>query len=363
MCQTDCALHGTSRRLRSLVVRVGILTGGGDCPGLNAVIRAAVRKGERAYGDELIGFLDAWDGVRERRTMPLSIEAMRGTLPRGGTVLGTRRGSPFDTPEGVEQVKSTLGDLALDGLIVIGGNGSLSIASLLYTEHGLPIVGVPKTIDNDIEGTDVTFGFNTAVQIATDAIDRLHTTAESHDRVLVVEVMGRHTGWIATHAGIAGGAAAVLIPEIPFDLDELCQRLTRRHHRGRYASIIVVAEGAVPKKGTLDIAEQEIDQFGHVRLGGIAARVAHTIGEQTGFETRVVQLGHIQRGGTPTAYDRVLATRFGAGAIDAVHEQQWGKMTVLRGEQVVYEDLTVAVGKTRTVDMKLVNDVAEHFFA
>ena len=353
----------TARRLRSLVVRVGILTGGGDCPGLNAVIRAAVRKGERAYGDELIGFRDAWDGVMERRTMPLSVESMRGTLPKGGTVLGTRRGSPFDTPDGVEQVKSTLSDLALDGLIVIGGNGSLSIACKLHAEEGLPIIGVPKTIDNDIVGTDVTFGFNTAVQIATDAIDRLHTTAESHDRVLVVEVMGRHTGWIATYAGIAGGATAVLVPEIPFDLDALCEALSRRHDRGRYASIVVVAEGAVPKKGTLEVEDEEIDQFGHVRLGGIASRIAHTIGERTGFETRVVQLGHIQRGGTPTAFDRVLSTRFGVGAIDAVHDEQWGKMTVLRGDQVVYEDLTVAVGKTRTVDMDLVADVAEHFFA
>jgi phosphofructokinase-like protein len=344
-------------------VRVGILTGGGDCPGLNAVIRAAVRKGERAYGDELIGFLDAWDGVMERRTMPLSVESMRGTLPKGGTVLGTRRGSPFDMPDGVEQVKSTLGDLALDGLIVIGGNGTLSIACRLHAEEGLPIVGVPKTIDNDIVGTDVTFGFNTAVQIATDAIDRLHTTAESHDRVLVVEVMGRHTGWIATYAGIAGGATAVLIPEVPFDLDDLSDRLKRRHDRGRYASIVVVAEGAVPKPGTLNVADEQTDRFGHVRLGGIASVVAHTIGDRTGFETRVVQLGHIQRGGTPTAYDRVLSTRFGVGAIDAVHNGQWGKMTVLRGEQVVCEDLSVAVGKTRTVDMDLVSDVAEHFFA
>jgi ATP-dependent phosphofructokinase / diphosphate-dependent phosphofructokinase len=344
-------------------VRVGILTGGGDCPGLNAVIRAVVRKGERVHGDELIGFLDAWDGVMERRTTPLTIESMRGTLPRGGTVLGTRRGSPFDNSDGVEKVEQTFADLALDGLIVIGGNGSLSIACRLHAERGLPIVGVPKTIDNDIVGTDMTFGFNTAVQIATDAIDRLHTTAESHDRVLVVEVMGRHTGWIATHAGIAGGATAVLIPEIPFDLDELCDRLTRRHDRGRYASIVVVAEGALPKAGTLDIAEREIDKFGHARLGGIASLVAHEIGERTGFETRVVQLGHIQRGGTPTAFDRVLSTRFGVGAIDAVHDQQWGTMTVLRGDHVMLENLTVAVGKTRTVETQLYHGVAEHFFA
>ncbi len=342
---------------------MGILTGGGDCPGLNAVIRAAVRKGERFYGDELIGFLDAWDGVRDRRTTPLTVESMRGMLPRGGTVLGTRRGSPFDTEDGVEQVKQTLRDLGLDVLMVIGGNGSLSIASRLYAEHGLPVIGVPKTIDNDIEGTDLTFGFTTAVQIATDAIDRLHTTAESHDRVMVVEVMGRHTGWIATHAGIAGGATAVLIPEIPFDIDELCARLTRRHDRGRFASIVVVAEGAEPKAGTLEMEEKIYDRFGHVVLGGVATRIATTIGERTGFETRVVQLGHVQRGGTPTAFDRVLSTRFGVAAIDAAHERAWGKMVVLRGDKIEVEDLSVAVGKTRTVDRELFDNVASHFFA
>jgi ATP-dependent phosphofructokinase / diphosphate-dependent phosphofructokinase len=341
-----------------------MLTGGGDCPGLNAVIRAAVRKGERFYGDEVVGFLDAWDGVRERRTMPLNIETMRGYLPRGGTVLGTRRGSPYDDPDGVEDVKRAMSDFGLDGLIVIGGNGTLSVACKLHLEHGIPIVGVPKTIDNDIEGTDVTFGFNTAVQIATDAIDRLHTTAESHDRVILVEVMGRHAGWIATHAGIAGGAASVLIPEIPFDIDELSERLVRRHHRGRYASIVVVAEGTRPRPGTLDVDEDlSRDRFGHVRLGGIANRIAPVIAERTGFETRVVQLGHVQRGGTPTAYDRVLSTRFGVAAIDAVHAGRFGTMVVLHGDRVVQEELTVAVGKTRTVDMDLFHGVAEHFFA
>jgi 6-phosphofructokinase 1 len=327
------------------------------------VIRAAVRKGERHYGDSLVGFLDAWEGVMDRRTIPLTVETMRGMLPRGGTVLGTRRGSPFDRDDGVELVKRSMSDLGLDGLIVIGGNGSLSVACRLHAEHGVPIVGVPKTIDNDIVGTDVTFGFNTAVQIATDAIDRLHTTAESHDRVMVVEVMGRHTGWIATSAGIAGGAAAVLIPEIPFDIDELCARLKRRHDRGRFASIVVVAEGSEPVPGTLEMEEKVLDRFGHVVLGGVATRIAIAIGERTGFETRVVQLGHVQRGGTPTAYDRVLSTRFGVAAIDAVHEQAWGKMAVLRGEKIVREDLTVAVGRTRTVDMDLYAGVAEHFFA
>ncbi len=340
-----------------------MLTGGGDCPGLNAVIRASVRKGERHYGDELIGFLEAWEGVMERRTIPLTVESMRGMLPRGGTVLGTRRGSPFDTPDGVDHVKQTFSDLGLDALIVIGGNGSLSIACKLFTEHGLPVVGVPKTIDNDIEGTDITFGFTTAVQIATDAIDRLHTTAESHDRVMVVEVMGRHAGWIATHAGIAGGATAVLIPERPFDIDELCERLRRRHDRGRYASIVVVAEGAEPAAGTMEMAERVRDRFGHVVLGGIANRVAGAIADTTGFETRVVQLGHVQRGGTPTAYDRVLSTRFGVAAIDAVHDHAWGTMTAMKGDQIELEDLTAAVGRTRTVDLALFDDVASHFFA
>jgi ATP-dependent phosphofructokinase / diphosphate-dependent phosphofructokinase len=344
-------------------VRVGILTGGGDCPGLNAVIRAVVRIAERIHGDEVIGFLDAWDGVLERRTVDLTVESMRGTLPRGGTVLGTRRGSPFDVDGGVDKVKSAFVDLRIDGLIVIGGNGTLSVACRLYEEHGLPIVGVPKTIDNDVVGTDVTFGFNTAVQIATDAIDRLHTTAESHDRVMVVEVMGRHSGWIATYAGIAGGATAVLIPEIPFDIDELCERLQVRHSRGRYASIVVVAEGAEPKPGTLEMDSKVYDRFGHVLLGGVATQIAEATRERTGFDTRVVQLGHVQRGGTPTAFDRVLSTRYGVGAIDAVHQRAWGKMTVLHGDRIELGDLTAAVGRTRSVDVALYRDVAEPFFA
>ena len=340
-----------------------MLTGGGDCPGLNAVIRAIVRKGERVHGDELIGFVDAWDGVRSRHTLPLTIEFMRGTLPRGGTVLGTKRGSPFDTPGGADEVADSLRDLGIDGLIVIGGNGSLSIACRLHAELGLPIVGVPKTIDNDVVGTDVTFGFHTAVQIATEAIDRLHTTAESHDRVMVVEVMGRHSGWIAAYAGIAGGAAGVVIPEIPFDIDELCARITRRHERGRYASIIVVAEGAEPVPGTLDVGEKLYDKFGHVRLGGVADQIAREIGERTGFETRVVMLGHIQRGGTPTAFDRVLSTRFGVAAIDLVHEGAWGQMVVLRGAETQSAPLSLTVGQTRPLDMTLFHDVAEIFFA
>ena len=292
-------------------MRVGILTGGGDCPGLNAVIRAIVRKGEVVYGDELIGFHDAWDGVMEQRYMPLDVASLRGMLPRGGTLLGTRRGSPYDTSDGLDRVSRSMADLQLDALVVIGGNGSLTVAARLHADLGLPVVGVPKTIDNDVVGTDLTFGFNTAVQIATDAIDRLHTTAESHDRVMVVEVMGRHSGWIATHAGIAGGATAILIPEQSFDIDEVCALLRARHDRGRYASIVVVAEGAEPKAGTIAARDKVYDQFGHVRLGGVADSIAHAIEERTGFETRMVLLGHIQRGGTPTAFDRVLSTRYG----------------------------------------------------
>ena len=344
-------------------MRIGVLTGGGDCPGLNAVLRAVVRKGERYYGDEIVGFRDAWDGVMERRTVPLTIETMRGTLPRGGTVLGTRRGSPFDHPDGVAMVQATMADIGIDGLIVVGGNGSLSVANKLHAEHGVKIVGVPKTIDNDIEGTELTFGFNTAVQIATDAIDRLHTTAESHDRVMVVEVMGRHSGWIATHAGIAGGATVVLVPERPFDIEEVCDRIARRHQRGRFASIVVVAEGALPKPGTIAVADREVDQFGHIRLGGIGSLVAEEIGRRTGFETRPVLLGHVQRGGTPTAFDRVLSTRFGVAGIDAVHRGAWGQMVALRADMIVDVPLSQVAGRTRHLDLSLFDDVAQVFFA
>jgi phosphofructokinase-like protein len=343
-------------------MRVGVLTGGGDCPGLNAVIRAIVRQAERVHGDEVIGFLDAWDGVLARKTMPLTVETMRGTLPRGGTVLGTKRGSPFDTESGPQEVAATIADLGLDGIIVIGGNGSLTVACRLHEQLGLPIVGVPKTIDNDIVGTDVTFGFHTAVQIATDAIDRLHTTAESHDRVMVVEVMGRHSGWIATYAGIAGGATMVLIPERPFDIAEVCRRLSARHERNRFASIVVVAEGAEPVPGTLELEQRTYDRFGHVLLGGISEVIAREIAARTGFETRVVMLGHIQRGGTPTAYDRVLSTRFGVAAIDLVHAEGWGQMVVARGNEIVPAPLSVMVGKTKQVDPELY-DVASVFFA
>ena len=351
-----------SRQPYDFPMRVGILTGGGDCPGLNAAIRAVVRKGEMIYGDELIGFHDAWDGVRERRYTELNVASLRGMLPKGGTMLGTRRGSPYDHADGTQQVVDTFREMKLDALVVIGGNGSLSVACKLCSDLQLPIVGIPKTIDNDVVGTDMTFGFNTAVQIATDAIDRLHTTAESHDRVMVVEVMGRNSGWIATYAGIAGGATAILIPEKPFDIESVCAQLRSRHERGRYASIVVVAEGAEPVEGTMNRRDKVYDEFGHVRLGGVAQTIANAIEQLTGFESRMVLLGHIQRGGTPTAFDRVLSTRYGVAAIDAVHAAAWGQMVALRGDKIVTTPLTETVGKTRPVDMHLYDDVAGVFF-
>jgi 6-phosphofructokinase 1 len=342
-------------------MRVGVLTGGGDCPGLNAVIRAVVRKGERHYGDELVGFRDGWRGPIEGLTMPLSVEACRGILPRGGTILGTSRTNPYKVDGGVERLKATLSSLAIDALVAIGGEDTLGVAHKLAAE-GVRVVGVPKTIDNDLSATEVTFGFHTAVQIATDAIDRLHTTAESHDRVLVCEVMGRHAGWIATYAGIAGGAAVILVPEEPFDIDEVAELLKRRHERGRYASIVVVAEGAVPKEGTMVVQSGEVDAFGHVRLGGIGQLLAEEIEKRTGFETRVTVLGHIQRGGTPTAFDRVLATRFGIAAIDAVHDGAFDQMVALQGGRIVRVPLAEAVGALKTVDPDLYHGVAEVFF-
>ncbi len=343
-------------------MRTAMLTGGGDCPGLNAVMRAIVRKGERAYGDELVGFLDGWRGVIENRTRPVSVDTFRGTLPRGGTVLGSSRTNPFKVDGGVEACKATLDDLGIDALIAIGGEDTLGVAHKLH-ELGVPVVGVPKTIDNDLSGTELTFGFDTAVSIATEAIDRLHTTAESHDRVIVVEVMGRHAGHIAVWSGIAGGATMILIPEEPFDIDAVCEAIVRRHEKGRYASIVVVAEGATPKEGTLSLVSGEVDAFGHVRLGGIGQTVAEAIEERTGYESRVTILGHVQRGGTPTAFDRVLATRFGVSAIDAVHEGELGQMVALQGGEIVRVPLSVAVGTLKTVDPALYHGVAEVFFA
>src|SRR5207302_2608988 len=297
----------------------------------------------------------------EGQTMDLGVEQCRGILPRGGTILGTSRTNPYKVEGGVQKVHETLERLAMDALVAIGGEDTLGVANKLWGE-GVSVVGVPKTIDNDLSATEVTFGFNTAVQIATDAIDRLHTTAESHDRVMVVEVMGRHAGWIATEAGIAGGAAEILIPEEEFDIEVVCDALKRRHEKGRFASIVVVAEGAQPKEGTMATQSGEVDQFGHVRLGGIGNSVAEEIEKRTGFETRVTILGHVQRGGTPTAFDRILATRFGIAAIDAVHEGAFGQMVALQAGQIVRVALDEAVSELKTVDPDLYHGVAEVFF-
>ncbi len=342
-------------------MRVAMLTGGGDCPGLNAVMRAVARKGERVHGDELVGFLDGWKGVMEGRTVPLDVAAFRGTLPRGGTILGSSRTNPYKVDGGAEQVRATLTELGVDALVAIGGEDTLGVANHLASD-GVPVVGVPKTIDNDLSATELTFGFDTAVQICVDAIDRLHTTAESHDRVMVVEVMGRHAGHIATWAGIAGGATMTLIPEQPFDIEAVCEAIRHRHEQGkRLASIVVVSEGATPKEGTMQLQSGEVDAFGHVRLGGVGTRIAEQIEHRTGYETRVTTLGHVQRGGTPTAFDRVLATRFGVAAIDAVHDQAWGTMVALRAGSIVRVPLADAVGELKLVDPDLY-DVARVFF-
>jgi ATP-dependent phosphofructokinase / diphosphate-dependent phosphofructokinase len=338
-----------------------MLTGGGDCPGLNAVLRAAVRKGQTVYGDDLVGFHDGWRGVIEASSEPLDVERMRGTLPRGGTVLGSSRTNPYKVDGGVEAVKQTLANGNVDALIAIGGEDTLGVASRLHDE-GVAVVGVPKTIDNDLSATELTFGFDTAVQICVDAIDRLHTTAESHDRVMVVEVMGRHAGHIATWSGIAGGATMVLIPEVPFDVEEVCAAITHRHEtKGRYASIVVVAEGATPAEGSLSLASGEVDAFGHVRLGGIGDALAREIEQRTGYETRAIVLGHVQRGGTPTAFDRVLSTRFGIAAIDAVHDGAFGQMVALRAGEIVRVPLAEATGELKLVDPALY-EVAKTFF-
>src|SRR5579883_3235393 len=332
-------------------MRVGVLTGGGDCPGLNAVIRAVVRKGVQEYGLEFVGFRDGWRGPLEGDTVPLDVQAVRGILPRGGTILGTSRTNPLQSTgggrNGVERIKDNLAGLGVDALIAIGGEDTLGVATRLG-EHGVPVVGVPKTIDNDLGATDYTFGFDTAVNIAMEAIDRLHTTAESHHRALIVEVMGRHAGWIALHAGLAGGANVILIPEIPFDIDKVCDYIEKRF-QSRYAPIVVVAEGATPVEGTMALASGELDAFGHVRLGGIGQRVADEIEKRTGKEARTTVLGHIQRGGTPTAFDRVLATRFGLHAIDAVRDGAWGTMVALRGTDIVRVPLAEATGALKTV--------------
>ena len=332
-------------------MRVGVLTGGGDCPGLNAVIRAVVRRGVGEYGYQFVGFRDGWRGPLENQTCELGIPQVRGILPRGGTVLGSSRTNPFKVEKGVERITDNLRANDVDALIAIGGEDTLGVATKL-SDLGVDVVGVPKTIDNDLSGTDFTFGFDTAVNIATEAIDRLHTTAESHHRVLVVEVMGRHAGWIALHSGLAGGANVILIPEKPFDIERVCA-LVEQRFRLQYAPIIVVAEGAVPAEGTMATVSGEVDAFGHARLGGIGDRIAAEIEVRTGKESRAVVLGHTQRGGTPTAFDRWLATRFGLHAIAAVHDGDFGTMVALRGTDIVRVPLREGTGELKLVDPAL----------
>jgi ATP-dependent phosphofructokinase / diphosphate-dependent phosphofructokinase len=336
-------------RLSSLgAMRIGLLNGGGDCPGLNAVTRAVVRRGEGVLGHHIVGFRHGWRGVISGEVVELTVASTRGLLYRGGTVLGTSRTNPYKQEGAVDKVRDTLRRERIDVLIAVGGEDTLGVAHRLC-DDGVRCVGVPKTIDNDLSATDYTFGFDTAVQIATEAIDRLHTTAESHDRVIIVEVMGRHAGWIALHSGLGGGADAILIPEVPFDLDDIVAQLEHRHARGVNSSIVVVAEGAMPREGTMATLDQELDEFGHVRLGGIAARIAPELEERTGFDTRVVVLGHLLRGGTPTAYDRILATRFGLAAVAAAHDRVSDVMVALRGTDIVRVPLGDAVGALKTV--------------
>lgn len=341
-------------------MRVGVLTGGGDCPGLNAVIRAVVRKGVQEYGYEFVGFRGGWRGPLEGDTVPLGIDNVRGILPRGGTILKSSRTNPFKIEGGVEKIKENLAVHGVDALVAIGGEDTLGVATKL-ADLGVDVVGVPKTIDNDLNGTDFTFGFDTAVNIAVEAIDRLHTTAESHQRVLVVEVMGRHAGWIALHSGIAGGAAVVLIPEQPFDIDKVSKYVDARFAKG-FAPIIVVSEGAVPAEGgDMTLQSGEKDAFGHVRLGGIGDCLAGEIEARTGKEARAVVLGHVQRGGTPTAFDRWLATRFGLHAITAVHDGDFGTMMALRGTDIVRVPLLEGTGELKLVTPELYAE-AEVFF-
>lgn len=340
---------------------VGILTGGGDCPGLNAVIRAAVRKGISAYGYRFRGIMEGWKGMMECMWEPLGLEEISGILPKGGTILGTSRTNPFKDEEGGDIVVDNMKRMKLDALIAIGGDDTLTVAHKL-TQIGVPVVGVPKTIDNDISNTDYTFGFDTAINIVTEAIDRIHTTAESHNRVMVIEAMGRHSGWIATHAGIAGGADLILIPEQTYSMDQIVETIELRHDRGKDFSIIIVAEGFKPE-GIEDyvVSEGGKDQFGHVKLGGVGQLIAEQIEGRTGFETRVTVLGHLQRGGTPTAFDRVLGTRFGVAAIDLVEEEEYGKMVSLQGNEVVAISLEEAIGTLKMVDQDLY-DLARVFF-
>jgi ATP-dependent phosphofructokinase / diphosphate-dependent phosphofructokinase len=341
-------------------MRIGVLTGGGDCPGLNAVIRAIVRKGVESLGHEFVGYRDGWRGPLEGESTQLGVPEVRGILPRGGTILGSSRTNPFATDDGPRRIEENLERDGVEGVIAIGGEDTLGVASRLHDEHGVRVIGVPKTIDNDLGATDYTFGFDTAVNIAMEAIDRLHTTADSHHRVLIVEVMGRHAGWIAFHAGLAGGANVILIPEQPFDLDRVCELVGRRLE-ARFAPIVVVSEGAQPVGGMPEPGTEELDAFGHVRLGGIAHWLEGEIESRTGKETRATVLGHVQRGGTPTAFDRVLATRFGLHAVDAADGGNWGKMTALRGTRIELAALSEATAKLKTVPKELYGE-AEVFF-
>ena len=344
---------------------IGILTGGGDCPGLNAVIRAVVRKGITAYRYRFRGILKGWKGMMECDWEPLGLEEISGILPKGGTILGTSRTNPFKEEDGGEIVVDNMRRMKLDALVAIGGEDTLGVANKLAS-MSVPVVGVPKTIDNDLNGTDYTFGFDTAVNIVTEAIDRIHTTAESHDRVMVIEVMGRHSGWIALHAGLAGGADMILIPEQKYTIQEIVSTIRKRHERGKDFSIVVVAEGAqlVSEEGEENkyvVSKGGLDEFGHVKLGGIGQLVAHAVEEGTSYETRVTVLGHLQRGGTPTAFDRVLGTRFGIAAIDLVHADDFGKMVSLQGNEIVAIPLAEAVNQLKLVDQELY-DLATVFF-
>jgi 6-phosphofructokinase 1 len=340
-------------------MRIGILTGGGDCPGLNAVIRAVVRKGLFHYRDEFVGFMEGWRGLIEDKSMPLNLDSVSGILPRGGTILRTSRTNPSKRSDGIDRCIATIEKHQIDALIAIGGDDTLSVAQKLH-EKGVKVVGVPKTIDNDLSGTDYTFGFDTACNIVCEAIDRLHTTAEAHNRVMVVEVMGRDAGWIALYSGVAGGADAILIPERPFDVDKVAESIRQRHERGRYFSIVVVAEGAKFSSGGSGspiLQDMGKDEFGHSKLGGIANTLAREIEKRTGFETRAVVLGHIQRGGSPSAFDRVLATRYGLGAVDMVHRAEFGCMAALRSNKIVSIPLQEAISRNRVVDNETIQMV------
>jgi 6-phosphofructokinase 1 len=340
-------------------MKVAVLSGGGDAPGINAVIRAVVRKGISKYDYEMIGIKDGWRGLIEGSFIPLNRKTTSGILPRGGSILGTSRTNPFKRKGGAKKVLDTITKEEIDAVVVIGGDDTLGVAKRM-NELGLKCVGVPKTIDNDLGLTDYTFGFNTAVHIACEAIDRLHTTAEAHHRVMILEVMGRYTGWIALEAGIAGGADIILIPEKPFDINEQCQHILNRKKMGKAFSLVVISEGAKPIGSERIVYGAGLDEFGHPRLGGIGYYIGREIEKCTGIETRVVVLGHLQRGGSPTAYDRILATRYGIAAIDLVYEKDFGKMVALKGNKIISVLLKDVIGKRKTVDLKLY-DVAQVF--